>query len=139
MVRDMKALKFIFAAILLLCFVSCKEEIQPYDHTDVEISALLAINPVTGDYIDGVIDQNAGTIVFKVARADASKYDLTKMKLYATVFFDALITPKLDGLFDITKDEEGNPRLKLTVTSLMHPNDPEIKKEYEVYGYVSAF
>ena len=72
-------------------------------------------------------------------RADADKFDLTKMKLQATVFFDALITPKLDGLFDITKDEEQNPRLKLTVTSMMHPDDPDIKKEYLVYGYVSAY
>lgn len=135
----MKAIKYILAALLLLVFTSCKEEVQPYDHTDVEITALIAINPVSGEYLDGVISQNEGTIVFKVPRADADKFDLTKMKLQATVFFDALITPKLDGLFDITKDEEQNPRLKLTVTSMMHPDDLDIKKEYLVYGYVSAY
>ena len=139
MVIDMKSLKYIIAVLLAVLLTSCKEVQQPYDHKDVEITALLAINPVNGEYLDGVIDQDAGTIVFKVARADADKYDLKNIKLYATVFFDALITPKLDGLFDITKDDEGNPRLKLTVTSLMHPNDPDVRKEYTVYGYVSAF
>lgn len=125
--------------MLLLFFVSCKEVEQPYDHTNVEITALVATDVVSNAYLDGVIDQDAGTIVFKVPRALEDNYDLSRMKLTATVFYDALITPKLDGLFDITKDEEGNPRLKLTVTSMMHPDDPDVKKEYTVYGYVSAF
>ena len=85
--------------------------------------------------LEATIDQEAGTIVFVVPRAERAKYDLTKVKLMATVWFDAIISPKLsDTIWDVTKDDDGNPRITLTVTSAQTGST----KQYQVWGYVSS-
>ena len=133
----MKYLKYIAAAALLLGLLSCKKAVNPFVHDDVNISSMIMLS--TGmeiqSSLEAVIDQEAGTIVFAVPRVERAKFDLTKVKLTATIFFDAYITPKLsDRIWDVTKDDEGNPRITLTVTSAQTGTS----REYQVWGYVSS-
>ncbi|MBR1574264.1 MAG: hypothetical protein IJ652_05400 [Bacteroidales bacterium] len=133
----MKYLKYIAAALLLLGTLSCKKAVNPFVHDDVTITSMVMSS--TGfdivSTLEATIDQEAGTIVFAVPRADRSKFDLTKVKLSATIWFDASISPKLsDRLWDVTKDEDGNPRITLTVTS----DQTGTTKQYQVWGYVSS-
>lgn len=115
-------------------FVSGNEE---FSHDNVEITSMILLSTVDGitSSIEGTIDQEAGTILFVVPRAEKAKFDLTNVRLTATIFYDAEISPKLGGrLWDVTSDEEGNPRINLTVSSQMTGKT----KEYTVRGYVSS-
>ncbi len=133
----MKYLKYIAAALLLIGLSSCKKAVNPFVHDDVTITSMVMLS--TGfdiqSSLEATIDQEAGTIVFVVPRAERAKYDLTKVKLMATVWFDAIISPKLsDTIWDVTKDDDGNPRITLTVTSAQTGST----KQYQVWGYVSS-
>lgn len=112
-------------------------ESEAFTHEDVEISSMIMISvgkPLQST-LEGTIDNEAGTVIFKVPRADRDKYDLTKVKLQATVFYDAYITPKLgDRFWDVTSDDQGDPRVRITVTSGITGKT----KEYTVKGYVSS-
>lgn len=134
----MKQFRYILAAaLLLICLSSCKKAVNPFVHNDVEITSMVLLT--TGfdiqSSLEANIDQEAGTIVFVVPRAQRNNFDLTKVKLTATVWFDAHISPKLsDRIWDVTKDDEGNPRVTLTVTS----QQTGTQKQYQVWGYVSS-
>ena len=137
--------------IILILFaawmaVTCSKPVYPsffvpgsedFTHDNVEISSMIMYS--TGKEIqstlEATIDQEAGTISFIVPRANRDQFDLTKVKLAATVFYDAVISPQLGGkIWDVTSDESGNPRIKLTVTATATGKT----KEYTVRGYVSS-
>ncbi len=108
-----------------------------FTHDNVEISSMIMYS--TGKNIqstlEATIDHDAGTVAFVVPRAKRDQFDLTKVKLSATIFYDAEITPSLSGkIWDVTSDESGNPRIKLTVKATMTGKT----KEYTVKGYVSS-
>lgn len=140
----MKKLIIIIAAAIMAA--TCSKPIYPsffdpssdeFTHENVEISSMIMYS--TGKSIqstmEAAIDQEAGTILFVVPRAKRNQYDLTKVKLSATVFYDAIISPNLSGtIWDVTSDDSGNPRIKLTVTSAVTGKT----KEYTVRGYVSS-
>lgn len=142
----MKKTIILLLALSALLFAGCKKPEYPgflnpdspeFTHGNVEISSMLMISygMPTSSSLEGVIDQEAGTVLFIVPRADRSKFDLTQVKLQATVYLDSVISPKLsDRLWDVTSDDEGNPKVRITVTSQITGES----KEYTVKGYVSS-
>lgn len=135
--------------MLALGAVSCKQVEMPFTHEDSEvvITSMLMWNlpfkNITPDSpfdrkesVEGTITHNApdevGEIVFVVPRNKRSYWDLTKVTLQGTVFYDLSISPALAGSFDLTLDDEGNPRLELTVKSAR----TGFEKKYKVWAYV---
>ena len=129
--------KLILISVALLLLAGCKKVEQPYVHDDVEITSMIMISVgmPSQSSMSATIDQDAGTILFAVPRVNRDKYDFTKVKLTATVPFDAIISPKLsDKIWDISGDENGDPKVKITVTSAVTGKT----KDYTVKAYVSS-
>ena len=138
--------KYILILMAALMTVTCSKPQYPsffvpgsddFTHDNVEISSMIMYS--TGKAIqstlEATIDHEAGTVKFIVPRANRDKFDLTKVKLSATIFYDAEITPSLSGkIWDVTSDDSGNPKIKLTVRSTITGKT----KEYTVNGYVSS-
>ena len=86
--------------------------------------------------VEAVITNNAtdemGEIVFAVPRNKRMYWDLTSVTLQATVFYDLYITPSVAGIYDLTLDDEGNPRMYLTVKS----SRTGFEKKYKVWAYI---
>ena len=96
---------------------------------------MISVGMPSQSSMSATIDQDAGTILFAVPRVNRDKYDFTKVKLTATVPFDAIISPKLsDKIWDISGDENGDPKVKITVTSAVTGKT----KDYTVKAYVSS-
>ncbi|MBR1873044.1 MAG: hypothetical protein IJ795_07555 [Bacteroidales bacterium] len=132
----MKKLRYIAAILLLFALASCKKAVNPFVHDDVQITSMIMLSTgAVRTSVEATIDQEAGTIVFVVPRSQKDNFDLTKVKLTATVFFDAHISPQLgDRFWDVTRDDEGNPKITLTVTSVQTGTS----KQYQVWGYISS-
>lgn len=138
--------KVLYVALAVLIASACAKPEYPdfftpgneaFTHDNVEISAmsLTSTGMAFQSSLEAKIDHDAGTILFVVPRVERLKYDLTKVKLSATVYYDAEITPKLSNkIWDVTSDDEGNPRITLTVKSKMTGKT----KTYTVRGYVSS-
>ncbi|MBO4605911.1 MAG: hypothetical protein J5667_05175 [Bacteroidales bacterium] len=145
----MKKLALVILAALALCSVSCKQVEMPFTHadSDVQITSMLMWNlpfkNLTADSpfdrkesVEATITQNApdevGEIVFAVPRNKRTYWDLTKVTLQATLFYDLYITPGLSGQYDLTLDDADQPRLELTVKS----SRTGFEKKYKVWAYI---
>ena len=102
--------------LLILCLplaVNCAKPGEEYLHEDNTIHSIM-ITPATGTTsatVEGVIKpvegkDNAFTIDFPIPRKLRSSFDLTKLKVKATVGYDVKITPSLSGIKDLSDPYE---------------------------------
>ncbi len=96
--------------------VSCAEADSNYFHTDNTISSIW-ISPADNSsrIIYGDIDYpEEGFITFTIPRSERPYFpDLTSLKIKAVVTYDAMITPSLLGIKDLSSD------FVITVTAKM--------------------
>ncbi len=107
----------IFAITLLaaLLVAGCKKPVYTYIHNDVNITSITVTNlgaPDVPDFpgkplfasVAGQINQETGEILFPIPRADADKFDIHRMKAYASIRLDAKFDPPLTGIHDFSED-----------------------------------
>lgn len=109
--------KYIIGLLLLILSlplaVNCAKPGGEYLHEDNAIHSIM-ITPATGTTsatVEGVIKpvegkDNAFTIDFPIPRKLRSSFDLTKLKVKATVGYDVKITPSLSGIKDLSDPYE---------------------------------
>ena len=104
----------LFAIVFCLPLVlNCAKPGEEYLHEDNSISSIFIV-PASGtvsDTINGVIapvpgKDDAYTIDFPIPRKLKSSFDLTKLKVKATVGYDVKITPSLSGIKDLSEPYE---------------------------------
>ena len=113
----------------LLLMGSCAKPSEEYIHDNCEITAIEIANynqPINYT-IPGKINQETGEIVFPIPKNRKEYFDLTKLYVRANVPFDAIISPSLTGLKDLSEVR------KVTVTATMTGK----KKEYTLLAYYS--
>ena len=102
----------LFAALLI---TGCKKPVFTYVHNDVTITSITVTNlgaPDVPDFpgkplfasVTGQINQETGEILFPIPRADADKFDLKRIKAYASIRLDAKFDPPLTGIHDFSED-----------------------------------
>ena len=109
--------KYIIGLLLLILslplVVNCAKPGEEYIHDDNTIHSIMS-TPATGTTsatVEGVIKpvegkDNAFTIDFPIPRKLRSSFDLTKLKVKATVGYDVKITPSLSGIKDLSDPYE---------------------------------
>lgn len=104
----------LFAIVFCLPLVlNCAKPGEEYLHEDNSISSIFIV-PASGTVsatINGVIapvpgKDDAYTIDFPIPRKLKSSFDLTKLKVKATVGYDVKITPSLSGIKDLSEPYE---------------------------------
>ena len=104
----------LFAIVFCLPLVlNCAKPGEEYLHEDNSISSIFIV-PASGTVsatINGVIAPVPGkgdayTIDFPIPRKLKSSFDLTKLKVKATVGYDVKITPSLSGIKDLSEPYE---------------------------------
>ena len=104
----------LFAIVFCLPLVlNCAKPGEEYLHEDNSISSIFIV-PASGTVsatINGVIapvpgKDDAYTIDFPIPRKLKSSFDLTKLKVKATVGYDVKITPSLSGIKDLSEPNE---------------------------------
>lgn len=140
-----KLLSILAVSALMLCALSCAKPDADYVHDDATISAITMgttqkdatgkVKPLT---IDGVIDQDAGTVSFTVPKDKRRDIDLTAVKLRANVGFDAYVTVTkelgkevdrtLYGIHDISEGIEITVTAKMTGRTKKYTLTAKIEK-----------
>ena len=104
----------LFAIVFCLPLVlNCAKPGEEYLHEDNSISSIFIV-PASGTVsatINGVIapvpgKDDAYTIDFPIPRKLKSSFDLTKLKVKATVGYDVKIPPSLSGIKDLSEPYE---------------------------------
>ena len=106
----LRLFKLVFCLTLV---VNCAKPGEEYLHEDNSISSIFIV-PASGTVsatINGVIapvpgKDDAYTIDFPIPRKLKSSFDLTKLKVKATVGYDVRITPSLSGIKDLSEPYE---------------------------------
>ena len=106
----LRLFKLVFCLTLV---VNCAKPGEEYRHEDNSISSIFIV-PASGTVsatINGVIapvpgKEDAYTIDFPIPRKLKSSFDLTKLKVKATVGYDVKITPSLSGIKDLSEPYE---------------------------------
>lgn len=107
-------LRMLMPAALLLAFAaSCAKPGEEFRHEDNSIRNI-SITPAAGTSsatITGVISTAAGkedtfNVDFPIPRKLKSTFDITKLKVRATVGYDVKITPSLSGIKDLSDPYE---------------------------------
>lgn len=104
----------LFAIVFCLPLVlNCAKPGEEYLHEDNSISSIFIIpaSSTVSATINGVIapvpgKDDAYTIDFPIPRKLKSSFDLTKLKVKATVGYDVKITPSLSGIKDLSEPYE---------------------------------
>ncbi len=104
----------LFAIVFCLPLVmNCAKPGEEYLHEDNRISSIFIVpaNATVSAIVNGVIapvpgKEDAYTIDFPVPRKLKSSFDLTKLKVKATVGYDVKITPSLSGIKDLSEPYE---------------------------------
>lgn len=115
---------------MMLCALSCAKPDADYVHDDATISAIKmgttqkdASGKEKALTIDGVIDQDAGTVLFTVPKDKRRDIDLTAVKLRANVAFDAYVTVSKELGKDVDRTLYGihdiSEGIEITVTAKM--------------------
>lgn len=111
-----KILSIVATAILAFTATGCTDEMKgDFVHDDATISSI-TMQPGSGSSslsVSGVIDQEAGTILFTVPKAKRKEIDISQVRLRANIGLDAKITPSLSGWQDLSSPME------ITVTATM--------------------
>lgn len=114
-----KAFGYFIVFAVLLTTVSCAKPDEEYLHTDNTISSIW-ITPADDAtrVVYGDIDEDTGIILFSIPRASRPYFPtLTSLKIRAIIGYDAVITPSLSGIKDLTSD------FPITVTATMIGED----------------
>lgn len=89
---------------------SCAVPDEDFVHDDANISAIYvcttqkdATGTEKSDKFAGVIDQDAGTILFTIPKASRKDIDLTAVKIRANVAYDAYIKVTKEGGKDVDR------------------------------------
>ncbi len=85
--------------------LACGEVGDEYLHADNTISAIQAqpFNAsASAQPVQGTINDETGEILIAIPKTQMSYYDLTEIILRATVGYDAVITPSLSGIKDLS-------------------------------------
>lgn len=110
----MKRLKYLILAFAasLIAF-SCAKPADEFIHDDCTISSIMMTSEKdkTTAPIEGTIDQETGEIIFTVPRDKYNAWDLTRVKVRATIGYDAYISPSLSGIKDLSEE------YRITVTA----------------------
>ncbi len=112
----MKMKNILKALTLVLCLplaMNCAKPGEEYIHEDNSIRSI-SITPADGKSTATVageitaVDEAAGTynIEFPIPRALRTTFDLTQLKVRATVGYDVKITPSLSGIKDLSNPYE---------------------------------
>lgn len=109
--------KTILAILTLSAFLvqGCKKPVYTYKHNNVTITSITVTNlgaPDVPDFpgkplyasVSGQINDETGEILFPIPRADADKFDIHRMKAYASISLDAKFDPPLTGIHDFSED-----------------------------------
>lgn len=104
----------LFAIVFCLPLVlNCAKPGEEYLHEDNSISSIFIVpaSSTVSATINGVIapvpgKDDAYTIDFPIPRKLKSSFDLTKLKVKATVGYDVKITPSLSGIKDLSEPYE---------------------------------
>lgn len=115
--------KTVIAIVLFLALLvsGCKKPVFTYIHDDVTITSITVTNMGAPDIpsfpgkplfasVAGQIDTVGNgidepiIIRFPIPRIDADKFDLTRMKAYASISLDAKFDPPLTGVHDFSED-----------------------------------
>ncbi|MBO4466118.1 MAG: hypothetical protein J5748_05515 [Bacteroidales bacterium] len=109
--------KTLFAISMIAAFMiqGCKKPVYTYVHDNVTITSITVTNlgaPDVPDFpgkplyasVTGQINHETGEILFPILRKDADKFDLTRMKAYASIPLDAKFDPPLTGIHDFSED-----------------------------------
>lgn len=115
MFKNMKkyVLRLFTLVFCLTLVANCAKPGEEYLHEDNSISSIFIV-PASGTVsatINGVIapvpgKEDAYTIDFPIPRKLKSSFDLTKLKVKATVGYDVKITPSLSGIKDLSEPYE---------------------------------
>lgn len=113
MIKMKNRLKILVAAALAVLTAGCAKPGEEYVHSDNSIRSI-SITPATGTSsatITGVItavDEEKGLyqVEFPIPRKLKSTFDITKLKVRATVGYDVKITPSLSGIKDLSDPYE---------------------------------
>lgn len=115
-------MKHIYRIIVVLgalaALFGCAKPDSEFLHTDNTISSII-MYPESGRSdraVNGVINQETGEISFPIPKVFRNDYDPTRVKVKATVGYDAKITPSLLGIKDL---DNGGNGLEVTVTATM--------------------
>ena len=140
-----KILSILAVSAIALSAFSCAKPDADYVHDDVTISAIkmgTTQKDATGKEktltIDGVINQDAGTVMFTVPKDKRRDIDLTAVKFRANVGFDAYVTVTkelgkevdrtLYGIHDISDGIEVTVTAKMTGRSKNYTLSAKIEK-----------
>ncbi len=109
--------KTILAILTLsaLLVQGCKKPVYTYVHNNVTITSITVTNlgaPDVPDFpgkplyasVTGQINDETGEILFPIPRRDADKFDIHRMKAYASIPLDAKFDPPLTGIHDFSED-----------------------------------
>lgn len=141
-----KKLSILAISALALCALSCAKPDADYVHNNVTISAIkmgTTQKDATGKEkaltFDGVIDQDAGTVLFTVPKDKRKEIDLTAVKLRANVGYDAYVTVTrelgkevdrtLYGIHDISEGIEITVTAKMTGRTKNYTLTAKIEKD----------
>lgn len=102
------------AALTALVAGACAEPEDDFLHKDSRIQEIEILPAGGGNGIAGTIDETTGEIFFAIPKKDREKYDITNLMVRAKVEYDAIITPSLTGLKDLS--DRDNP-FTITVTA----------------------
>lgn len=108
-----KLLKYFIVTLLTLTVVSCAKPAEEFLHTDNTISSIW-ITPADDAtrIVYGDIDEDTGLIVFDIPRTMRPYFpDSSRLKVRAIIGYDAVISPSLLGIKDLSSD------LQITVTA----------------------
>ena len=114
-----KILNILLTAALAALMPGCAKPDAEFLHDDCTVKAIYMVSVLSGAQIAGDIDDEAGTIRFTIPKADRKKWQddegfVTRVKLRATIPYDAVITPSLLGQKDLINIEEP---VEITVTA----------------------
>ena len=111
----MKKIILTIIALSALAVSGCKKPVYTYIHDDVTITSITVTNLGAPDVpyfpgkplyasVTGQINDETGEILFPIPRKDADKFDITRMKAYASIPLDAKFDPPLTGIHDFSND-----------------------------------
>lgn len=119
----------LLSGLLLASLPGCGKVGEDYLHDNCEITSIDITNFgfQISHTVSGQINQETGEILFPIPKILKKQFDITKLRVRANIGYDAIISPSLSGLKDLS---EAYP---VTVTATMTGRT----KQYTLRAYYS--